>query len=226
VEDALRDVDGIGALADDVRRALYLYVTTQRVPVGRDQAAAALGIPRHQAKFQLDRLEAAGLLDADFVRLSGRTGPGAGRPAKVYRRSQRELAVTLPGREYALAGELMADAITRSTHDGVPVDQALAEVAAARGRELGAKHRGLGAPLQIAMNALTQVGYEPVLEDEQVILANCPFHALAQTHTDLVCGMNEALLTGMCESVGRITAHLDPGENRCCVVLRSRSTRQ
>lgn len=216
----MRDVDGIGALTDDLRRALYLYVSAQRAPVGRDQAAAALGIPRHQAKFQLDRLEAAGLLDADFVRLSGRTGPGAGRPSKVYRRTNRELAVSLPGREYALAGELMADAITWSARDGIPVDQALTEVAEARGRELGAEQDSLGEPLHIAMRALTKVGYEPVFEDDQVILANCPFHALAQDHTDLVCGMNEALLTGICQSLGGMSAHLDPGEDRCCVVLR------
>lgn len=219
--DSLRDVSDIGVLADDVRRALYLYVSSQRAPVGRDQAAAAVGIPRHQAKFQLDRLESAGLLETDYARLSGRTGPGAGRPSKVYRRSQRELAVSLPGREYALAGELMAEAITRSTRDGVPVDTALAEVAAIRGREIGHEQTGPGAPLQIAMKALTRFGYEPIVEDGRVILANCPFHALAQDHTELVCGMNEALLGGVCESVGGISAHLDPGENRCCVVLRA-----
>lgn len=48
-----RDVAGIGALADPVRRELYLYVCSQQAAVGRDQAAAALGISRHQAKFHL-----------------------------------------------------------------------------------------------------------------------------------------------------------------------------
>lgn len=220
----VEDIRDVGVLADDVRRALYLYVSSQRASVGRDQAASALGIPRHQAKFQLDRLEEAGLLDTDYVRLSGRSGPGAGRPSKVYRRSRRELSISLPGREYALAGELMADAITRSTRDSVPVDQALADIAAARGREIGRGHGQSGTPLQIAMDALAHFGYEPVTDGEQVVLVNCPFHSLAQAHTELVCGMNEALLGGVCESVGGISAHLDPGDDRCCVVLRSRTS--
>ena len=85
-----------------------------------------MGLLRHQAKFHLDRLVEAGLLEADYVRLTGRSGPGAGRPAKVYRRADTEIAVSLPGREYALAGELMAEAITRSAGTDVPVTEALA----------------------------------------------------------------------------------------------------
>ena len=81
-----RNVTGIGVLADSVRRRLYRFVSSQGQPVSRDQAAQAVGIARHKAKFHLDRLEAEGLLEADYVRLTGRSGPGAGRPAKRYRR--------------------------------------------------------------------------------------------------------------------------------------------
>lgn len=219
--DSLRDAADVGVLADEVRRELYLYVSSQCSPVGRDQAAAAVGIPRHQAKFQLDRLEQAGLLEAGYARISGRSGPGAGRPAKVYRRADREISVSLPGREYALAGELMAEAITRASRDGVPVEDTLAEVAAARGRDIGRRASGAGEPLQVAREALSRLGYEPRVDGREMTLANCPFHSLAHAHTELVCGMNEALLCGMCESVGGITAQLDPGDGRCCVVLRA-----
>ena len=60
-----RNVTGIGVLADPVRRRLYEFVCSQDQPVSRDQAAHAVGIARHKAKFHLDRLEAAGLLEAD-----------------------------------------------------------------------------------------------------------------------------------------------------------------
>ena len=108
-------VAGIGALAEPVRHQLYLFVCAQPHAVSRDEAADAVGIPRHKAKFHLDKLEAEGLLETEFARLSGKSGPGAGRPSKLYRRTSRDIAVSLPGREYELAGRLMADAIAESS---------------------------------------------------------------------------------------------------------------
>ncbi len=84
-------VAGIAALGEPVRRALYRYVIAQPGPVSRDQAAAGTGVPRHVAKFHLDKLAADGLLEVEFRRPPGRRGPGAGRPTKWYRRSLREL---------------------------------------------------------------------------------------------------------------------------------------
>ena len=119
------------------RRRLYEFVCAQPAAVSREQAAVALEIPLHQAKFHLDKLEAEGLLDTDYARLSGRTGPGAGRTSKLYRRAARDIAVSLPDREYQLAGRLMADAIAESAASGTPVIDALHRVAHAHGRSLG-----------------------------------------------------------------------------------------
>lgn len=66
---------GIGALADPIRRLLYEYVVAQPEPVGREQAAAALGLAPHNVNFHLDRLVDEGLLEVEYRRLSGRTGP-------------------------------------------------------------------------------------------------------------------------------------------------------
>jgi DNA-binding transcriptional ArsR family regulator len=109
------DAARIGALADDTRRSLYEYVVTQREPVGREQAAGAVGVPLHTASFHLDKLVDAGLLETEFRRLTGRRGPGAGRPSKLYLRADREVAVSLPARRYDLAGDILAAAITRAT---------------------------------------------------------------------------------------------------------------
>jgi predicted ArsR family transcriptional regulator len=212
-------VGSISALADDVRRELYLFVSSQPSPVGREQAAHALGIPSHQAKFHLDRLEEAGLLESEYVRLTGRSGPGAGRPAKTYRRCADEISVSLPDREYALAGELMAAAIDEATEQGTPVAEALERAAREKGAEIALAGTARGTPLQIAMEALRRFGYEPRLDGERVVMANCPFHALTETHPRLVCTMNHALLGGVCDQVGGIHAALDPGPGRCCVTL-------
>src|SRR5215471_6087707 len=124
-----RDAAGIGALADPVRRELYRFVCAQPAPVSRDQAADAVGVPHHQAKFHLDRLTAEGLLESDYARLTGRSGPGAGRTSKLYRRAGRDIAVSLPQREYELAGRLMATAIARSASTGEPVVEVLNRIA-------------------------------------------------------------------------------------------------
>src|SRR5919107_2620224 len=130
----------IGALADDTRRALYDYVASQREPVGRDQAAAALRLARHTVSFHLDRLATEGLLDVEFHGLGGRSGPGAGRPSKLYRRAEREFAVSLPPRRYDLVGEILASAVARAGR-GAALNDALVECASRAGRDLGAAAR-------------------------------------------------------------------------------------
>jgi predicted transcriptional regulator len=103
-----RDLRAVAALGEPARRTLYAYVAAQDRPVSRDEAAGATGMKRPTAAFHLDRLVADGLLEVAFARLSGRTGPGAGRTAKLYARSGRQFAVSLPPRRYELAGEVLA----------------------------------------------------------------------------------------------------------------------
>ena len=220
-----RNVTGIGVLADPVRRRLYEFVCSQAQPVSRDQAAHAVGIARHKAKFHLDRLEAEGLLEADYVRLTGRTGPGAGRPAKRYRRGHKEFAITLPARDYELAGQIMADAISAAMRTSTPILEAIDSAAVARGAALAHatddRPDGAEAALDLVVRILSEHGYEPRRTDHTVVMANCPFHALASGHTELVCRMNHSLLAGFADSVAPdlLDARLEPGENRCCVTL-------
>jgi len=220
-------VAGVAALAEPARRDLYLYVVSQPMPVSRDQASEGVGVARHTAKFHLDRLVEEGLLDTDFKRLSGRDGPGAGRPTKRYRRSAKEVAVTLPERHYDLAGELMARAIDESGQSGGDVVASLNRAAAERGATIGGQAHAQGSragrnrKIAATCAALAQHGYEPRPADDAIVLANCPFHALAREHTELVCGMNLALVGAVVEQVDAegLTARLDPASDRCCVVI-------
>lgn len=230
-EEFANRVTGVAALADPTRRELYLFVAAQPEPVSRDRAADGVAVPRHTAKFHLDKLVEQGLLDTEFQRLSGRKGPGAGRPTKLYRRSGRELSVTLPARRYDLAGQLLASAIDDSTRAGTPVLQTLDAAAAECGRRLGDQARqtlgprpGPAEQVSTVCAVLTAHGYEPRREGAIVTLANCPFDALAREHTELVCGMNLALVGAVADQVGggNLTARLDPSEDRCCVVLDAR----
>lgn len=215
---------GIGALADPLRRDLYRYVCAQDHPVSSDEVADGLDLPLHKAKFHLNRLADEGLLDVEYARLTGRSGPGAGRPSKLLRRATREIAVSLPERQYELAGRLMAEAIAVSADDGTSVLDALGRVAAEHGRALarGDLPQTSGA-LQRACAALAEHGYEPRIEANGATLTNCPFHALAESHTDLVCKMNLALVDALVEEIGDVDVRLEPAEGRCCVILAQRS---
>jgi predicted ArsR family transcriptional regulator len=223
-----RRVTSIAALAEPVRRALYRYVVGQPGPVGREQAAAAVGVAHHVAKFNLDKLEEEGLLEVEFARPPGRRGPGAGRPAKLYRRTSREIEVSLPERRYDLAGQVMATAIARSQQTATPISEALAAAATEAGRALGLEVRAKagsrpsrGTTLKAVNDVLTEHGYEPQVAGKTITLANCPFHSLAQNHTDLVCGMNLDLMNGLLEglSPGALRARLTPTPGRCCVTI-------
>src|SRR5499425_1094269 len=133
------DLASLSSLDDPVRRRLYGVVIGQPGPVGRDEAAAAAGIGRALAVYHLDKLVESGLLTASYQRPPGRSGPGAGRPAKLYARSDREFAVTVPAREYELAARLLVQAVEADPSDRSRA--ALAEAARRLGTELGSTFR-------------------------------------------------------------------------------------
>jgi predicted ArsR family transcriptional regulator len=223
-------------LDDPVRRKLYDYVSGSAEPVGRDQAAAAVDIGRPLAAYHLDRLVSVGLLTADYRRPPGRTGPGAGRPAKVYTRSPREFAVTLPPREYELAASLLAEAV-ESDASGFSL-ACLKRVARRLGAEIGRgsagelSRRGAGprpaehgcTSEQALRAVLTEHGFEPLTDaDGNMALRNCPFHHLAERHREVVCTMNLALLEGVTAGIGAqdLRPALEPDPGRCCVVVHT-----
>lgn len=213
----------IASLGEPVRRALYRYVAGRRHPVSREQAAEAVGVAPHTAKFHLDRLQSDGLLTAGYRRPPGVGGPGAGRPAKVYQPAEEELLVSLPERRYRLLGEILAEAVASATATGADLPTAVRRAAVAAGRLAGtaaARSRDVtGDPLGDAAEVLVACGYEPQHEDDAVVLANCPFHALAEQHTELVCGLNAHFVGAALEASGRdgVAARLAPRPGYCCV---------
>ncbi|MFE3416084.1 helix-turn-helix transcriptional regulator [Streptomyces mirabilis] len=220
----MEDIEAIAALQDPVRRRLYEYVAAQGREVGRNEAAEAAGVARTLAAHHLDRLAEAGLLESGSRRLTGRSGPGAGRPAKVYTRARAERSVSLPARDYRTAAELLAEAAEQAGLD--------AELCAAA-RRRGEALRGSAAPcggLEQAVEMLAARGYEPHLEGVEgatgaaarvVRMRNCPFHAVAERFPPLVCGMNLALLEGLLGTDGPVRARMDARPGDCCVVVEN-----
>ena len=224
-DDVAAQISAIAALNEPIRRALYSYIVERPDPVGRDEAAEAAGITRELAAFHLDKLLEEGLLDVEYRRLSGRSGPGAGRPAKLYHPSRRQVQVSLPDRRYELAAQLMAAALE---DEGSDPAAALDNVARRFGESLGVEARrqmGRRASqsrlLDTACAVLRDQGFEPMRNDAEIRLRNCPFDRVAKEHVSLVCGMNLALAQGLVAGLGAagVSVRLDPMPGTCCVAF-------
>ena len=180
-------IAAVGGLDDPVRRRLYAYVWRRADPVSRDDAASAVGIGRPLAAYHLDKLVELGLLTASYRRPAGRRGPGAGRPAKVYAKSDREFSVSVPPREYELAARLLAQAVSADASGcaRAELDRAARQLGADLGRCSRAPAAAAQSDLSGAEAALAHHGFEPSRADDgTVTLANCPFHKLAAQYPD------------------------------------------
>jgi predicted ArsR family transcriptional regulator len=221
-------LSAVAALAEPVRRDLYVYVRREGRAVTRDEAAAHAGISRKLAAFHLDKLVTAGLLDAGT---DEDAGGRIGRPPKTYRPSQLELHVSIPARRYELAAELLLQATVAGERDGTPPADALMDEARHRGQDVGSQARGrlrrgpVGPEraLSLAEDVAAECGFEPVRTERQLVrLRNCPYQRLARHSRELICAMNAEFFTGVVEGIGgRVRVDLVPWEGHCCVELGS-----
>lgn len=219
-------VAGLSSLNEPLRRRLYDYVYEQRAPVSREQASAATDIGRTLAAYHLDKLAEAGLLSTDYQRPEGRQGPGAGRPAKLYTRAEREFSVSVPRRDYELLANLLVQAAGQDPTG--TARNAVGEAAEQAGRDAAVTARSAQSagedPTTILTDALRSCGYQPsVGANGEIELRNCPFHRVARAHQDIVCGLNLRLIQGLIEESGgdRSQTALAPLPGRCCVVIHA-----
>jgi predicted ArsR family transcriptional regulator len=222
----------LATLEDDLRRRMYLFVRRQAAPVSREEVGDALGVSRKLAAFHLDKLADEGLLIFHFERPPGRSGPGAGRPAKVYEPSDDELEVSIPERRYDVMGTMLVDAVRTGAPGQSPLEHAAATARQAGeqlGQEVRQAHR-LGRPgpertLTAAQGVLEEHGFEPHRQGGELRLRNCPFHALSRYAPEVVCTLNHAFIDGMVRGLGndRVEVSLEPMPRQCCVVLREPS---
>jgi predicted ArsR family transcriptional regulator len=225
-----RRIAAVASLGDKNRRRLFEFVASAGCAVSRDDAAGALGLPRSTASFQLDRLVQDGLLAVEFRKLGGRGGPGSGRPAKLYRAAVREVAASVPDRNYDLAAELLVSAVEESTAGGGTARDALVRTAYTRGEAAARTLGGAAAPADpgaaTAGSAfagfLAAEGYRPEEDGAGgLVLLSCHIHRIAEGHADVVCAMNGAFLAGAAAACG-----LDPGRVEALAIkdLRAQGT--
>ncbi|MFJ8082948.1 helix-turn-helix transcriptional regulator [Streptomyces sp. NPDC096205] len=226
-EAADRAIDSVSVLSEDSRRRMFLFIRRAGRAVTRDEAAASVGISSKLAAFHLDKLVDAGLLRARYE------APGGirkvGRRPKVYEPTDAQITVNIPDRRHELLADLLLDAVLTEGADESAA-QAAMRTAEQRGRQMGRSARDRTRPgrlgpergLTACERLLDEYGYEPFRETPtQLRLRNCPFHPLAAKAPDLVCGMNQAFLSGCLGGleVNGVQAVLAPEPGECCVRL-------
>lgn len=222
-EDNLSRLSG---LAEPNRRLLYDFIVSQNDYVSREQAAQASGLRKGIASHHLDRLVQDGLLEVVFKNLPGNNGGKVGRPSKLYRRATNEIEVSLPSREYKIAAQILAKAVDSTLSRKCTLDEAITDSAHEEGKKIAEQLRVTikneeSIDRQI-IGGLSQYGYEPeTLYDGVTVLHNCPFHAIAQEHKELICSMNHTMLDSMLKEIDqtKLVAKLEPQAQHCCVRL-------
>ncbi len=221
--DAGTSLERLLALGDSTRRDLYFFVVGRGTWVSRKEAAEALELRPGLVAHHLDRLVDDGLLEIQYRRLTGRSGPGAGRPAKLYRRTDATFELTLPPRNPRLVNQLLIEAVGRLGRRADPVRRALVDVAREAGVAAGrraaesASTRDGG---RVFTDLLGTMGYAPHGSDGELSLANCPYEPVAEQDRQTVCSMNLALVEGAAAGVGLRPATCSlrpPVGGGCCV---------
>ncbi len=185
------------ALADDHR--LRIVEGLRAAPDGLDvqQLASRLGLHRNTVRWHL------GIL-ADAALVESRPAPN-GRPGRP-----RMLYVLRPGANDAVGGDehrLLATILT-GTVAGLPDGERRAEDAGrAWGRYLAAKPSPLErVSEQWAVSEVTRLldeqGFAAESRGTEIHMRRCPFHDLAETNPEIVCGVHRGLVSGALAELG------------------------
>jgi len=195
----------VSALGDPTRRRVFFTVREAGVLMGKDEVAEAVGITRRLAGFHLDKLVEQGFLRAEFQRRTGRSGPGAGRPAKLYALDGAEADSRLQVKHYDLLAELLLKAM--SDRSGEDPQEVLERVGFEFGRELGQAERDAGRSPSYSsttdavagvVGVLTRFGFGATANDDgRITLRACPFEEMAKVDPQRVCGLDRAIWRGV-----------------------------
>jgi predicted ArsR family transcriptional regulator len=228
----------LDAVGDPELRETLLFARSRPQPVTADDVAAAQRIHRNVARGRLERLAEAGLLIASFERRTGRTGPGAGRPAKTYRVAPELTAIEFPERRYEQLIGLFIPALPDRRRR-----KRLHEIGTAFGRALAREAQlGSARTFRTALGrvcaALGGLGYQASVAEvsgERAVIttATCPLRPLVRAHPGLATvdrGMWAALVARALEGidVGQIvcdTPACDRDDADCRVLLMVRDRR-
>jgi predicted ArsR family transcriptional regulator len=200
------------ALGDPTRRGIYITVRESAEPLTTSAIAELFGIHPNVARHHLDRLAFDGYLEVTHRRASGKGGPGAGRPAKCYQASNKEISVHFAPRRF----ELLVEMLIRVLDEVAPenVGQVAESVGRDYGKELAAEigmpdEPGYSGAVQAVARAMTGLGFsvDPDVEGQRLLTSHCPFGEAATSHPEVICSLDRGIVAGM---FGALSYDCDP----------------
>ena len=197
--------DLASALGDTTRRGIYVTVRESAESMIASEIADLFAIHANVARHHLDHLVADGYLQVSHKRPSGRSGSGAGRPAKHYEPTAKDVSVQFPARRYDLLAELLLRIVQRIAPDDA--GSVAEEVGREYGRELAAElgfgaEEGYEAAARAVARAMTGVGFDIEARpgEHRLVTRHCPFGVAADNHPDIVCRLDQGLVSGLLET--------------------------
>lgn len=197
--------DLTSALGDPTRRAIYIAVRESAEPMTTSTIAGLFGIHPNVARHHLDRLAADGYLQvsANRPRIGG---PGAGRPAKAYEATQKEVSVHFAPRRFEMLVELLMQVLDQISDENLPA--VAEEIGRQYGTELASE---IGAPdtagydsaVRSVATAMTGLGFsmDPDIAGEQLLTSHCPFGEAATNHPEIICSLDRGIVSGLLDAM-------------------------
>ena len=204
--------DLTSSLGDPTRRAIYIAVRESSEPLTTSKVAALFGVHPNVARHHLERLAADGYLEVSQHRRPRKNGPGAGRPAKSYEATSKEVSVHFTPRRF----EMLVEMLIRVLEEVAPED--VAAVAEKVGRSYAAElaaeigtldDPGYDAAVQAVASAMTGLGFsvDGDTEGQRLLTSHCPFGETAMSHPEVICSLDRGLVAGF---FGALSFHCEP----------------
>jgi predicted ArsR family transcriptional regulator len=216
--------DLTASLGDPTRRAIYIALREAGEPLTSATVADLFDIHPNVARHHLDRLANDGYLQISHRRSSGRTGPGAGRPAKCFEVTPKPIDVHFPSKHPQLLVELLVRLVDHIAPDDIA---AIAEkVGREYGRELATEvgepdEAGYSNALKAVAQTMSGLGFGMTAEGsgdaERLLTSHCPFGSAAVGHAEVVCSLDRGIVSGLFERLSEscepvLHPHTDPVE--------------
>lgn len=190
------------ALGDPTRRAIYIAVREAAEPMTTSAVAKLFGIHPNVARHHLDKLAADGYLRVERARPGGRSGPGAGRPAKCYTATSKAIELRFPDQRTDLLVGLLVRLIARIAPDDVATTAE--EVGREYGEELAAEigspgDDGYEAAVRAVAEAMGGLGFaiDADVDGHRLVTSTCPFGEVAAGYPDVVCSLDRGIVSGL-----------------------------
>lgn len=200
VSDVARDDQAAGSALGESRARVLAVLQDAGGPIGVGEVASQVGLHVNTARFHLD-----GLVTAGLVERSREEREQPGRPRALY--SALPGSVRAGRRSYRLLAEVLTSYLAAGVAQPA---RAATQAGRAWGRFLSDRlppfrRVDAQAATERLVGALAEIGFEPEAvtagRQRRILLHHCPFREAAEAHREVVCSVHLGLMQGLLEGI-------------------------